>query len=153
MLACALDPRLDSQLQRAPTKQMTRRSGQSCFGFYHPGCSAALINSNWLELDEDRHERARACVCVYALVHTHTHTQTLKQEGRQIGPAPVGTRFCPLQPADTEVLGLQERPQTDVIHAHAVYQKGLISPNMGGFFLFLLFILQREKSNGPNETS
>lgn len=65
---------------------MTRQSDRSCFDFDHSGCSAALINSNWIELDEDRRESVRA-----------------RAETRV--PAPVPARFCPLLPADTEVVG------------------------------------------------
>lgn len=65
MFACVADPRLDSQLQNAPTKQTRRQSDQSCLTSTIVA-AGVLINSNWIELVEDR-------VC--ASTHAHTHTQ------------------------------------------------------------------------------
>lgn len=104
MFACVVFARLDSQLQRAPTKQVTRQSGRSCFDFHHSGCSAALINSNWIELDEDRHESVRPGA------HTHTRGETRSS-------APVPTRFCPLQPAETEALGVYRTDVTRTLNS------------------------------------
>lgn len=87
MFARRPGPRLDSQLHLTPAKQMTRKTAQSCFDFYHCGCSGALTNSNWIELVEDS-------VC--ANTHTHAEADT------RLAPA----CFCLLRPAVSKVPGL-----------------------------------------------